>query len=98
MTEHSIEELKRQLDAARGKKLARVKASGWLGETVERDGTKFVVFDAEFLSGGEPWRLACNQIKADGKLSLKTRYLYLSGDKPAKLGKYVPLVASDKVR
>jgi len=105
MTEHSIEELERQWEAARGRKIeadklleaarfrlhdAKCEASGWMGEVVEYRGARFVVSDIEFMSKSTPWRLACKQIKKDGTPSMLNRYLYLGADKPAKLGKYVP--------
>lgn len=103
MSEHSIEELKRQLDSARSKALAATQVyeaaqarlntalaaeSGWLGQVVEANGRRYVVREVVCISN-RPWKLLASPFKKNGDPSSAVNSLYLSS-KIVKCGQYAP--------
>lgn len=98
MSEHSLKELKRQLDDKRSKfNSARIdveyaekrlhdamcRESGFMGtEVVGRKGERVLVHDVQFLVG-QPWVLKGFAFKKDGKLGFAERHVYVS-DLPPK--------------
>lgn len=103
MDNHSIEELKRQRDSARSKAQDAAKAyeaakarleaalaeeSGWLGQVVEVNASRYLVREVQSLSDS-PWKLLASPFKKDGKPSNAVHALYLSAN-IVKLGQYEP--------
>lgn len=100
MSEHSIEELERQCEAARGKfeaateaynaakyrlQAAREEASGWKGARVrDKKGRDFFVRSVEFLSD-KPYTLKVSPIKKDGEPGERTQTIFIEWDKVVKL-------------
>ncbi|QCM05131.1 hypothetical protein CFBP6626_07535 [Agrobacterium tumefaciens] len=92
MSEHSIEELERQVQSARGKAEQWCKAyeeakerlheakcakTGMIGKTISHKDLSIVVHDIYFLSG-EPWRYSGFALKKDGTVGRQERTIYHS--------------------
>lgn len=92
MTEHSIEELKQQVQRAAEKESqsrkeymearnrlheARCKKSGVIGKTISHNGLSIVVHDIYFM-GDDPYRYSGFALKKDGTLGRQERSIYHS--------------------
>jgi len=94
MTEHSIKELKRQMDDAKSRLNqaridalaaekryhdARVAETGFVGKVMQSAKYSILVQDVEFLSG-KPWRATGFRIKKDGTAGFAEGAIYLHNE------------------